>query len=785
MGGGIPRAAVACAALATALALAAPARADLTTLLASAHCALEDAADGDPAGTPDLPFYRCDDGLPPAGSGGISANENGTNAIEVPSAYQGYVGLPAKDPGPSVPGEDSDDNVALDVNVSLPEPALFGAAKPADDRYPLVVFMHGCCDGHTEDWEAETIEGGTSREKWHHSNAWFAARGYVVLSYASRGFVRGNGTPVTVDDQGSTGHMQLQDRAFEINDYQALVAALVDHGDLHPDPGKTVRVAPERIVTVGGSYGGGFAWMTLTDPVWESPGGTTVKLAATTPKYGWTDLAYSLVPNGAHLEDRLVSFSGSDTADPLGRPKRSIVAGLYATGTTGLPTSFNHTTFPPEIDVAHACIQAPDNDPCIETLRDDLLPRFLNGRSAYYQQRFFDGLADGSLEAVPVFSAAALTDPLFPGREHRRMAERLLHVDPNYPITQYYGDFQHFTQNKRKEWSDVCGSERRVCELSDYPGGDLDARPAGLRREGVNTRLNRFVDHYAKPPSNPDEPRPASNVTSSLQICPDNAPLEGIPLDEPGPRFVAADFDALAPNTLTVSRSASATTTNPAVDQHKVQAEPIFNQQTNQDRCATHSGSAGPGVATYDSPALERDYTMIGPTRVTAPYTATTSPIQLNARLYDVLPDGKQVLVDRGVRTLAQASGDAVLDLFGNAWRFRRGHRIRIELTQDDDPFIKPFTQPATATLAGVRLELPVREASAAIGDAPSSAQTEDTRAEPPADEDERPGRPAPQPSANDGPLPFTGFVVAGLLGAGLVLVGLGVALRRRLRGPR
>ena len=51
----------------------------------------------------------------------------------------------------------------------------------------------------------------------------------------------------------------------------------------------------------GGSYGGGFAWLALTDPMWSSPGGKEMKLAATAPRYGWTDLVYSLVPNGHHL----------------------------------------------------------------------------------------------------------------------------------------------------------------------------------------------------------------------------------------------------------------------------------------------------------------------------------------------------------------------------------------------------------------------------------------------------------------------------------------------------
>jgi hypothetical protein len=47
------------------------------------------------------------------------------------------------------------------------------------------------------------------------------------------------------------------------------------------------------VVTVGGSYGGGFSWMAFTDPKWDSPGGTDMQLAAAAPKYGWSDLVFT------------------------------------------------------------------------------------------------------------------------------------------------------------------------------------------------------------------------------------------------------------------------------------------------------------------------------------------------------------------------------------------------------------------------------------------------------------------------------------------------------------
>ena len=69
--------------------------------------------------------------------------------------------------------------------------------------------------------------------------------------------------------------------------------------------------------------------MAFTDPVWKSPGGKDMKLAAAAPKYGWTDLVESLVPTGRHSQspNELPAFDGSNSTSPLGIPKRSINAG--------------------------------------------------------------------------------------------------------------------------------------------------------------------------------------------------------------------------------------------------------------------------------------------------------------------------------------------------------------------------------------------------------------------------------------------------------------------------
>ena len=90
--------------------------------------------------------------------------------------------------------------------------------------------MHGCCGGSKTELEGTTIDPGGS-ENWHYNNAWFASRGYIVLTYTARGFV-------DAQNHGSTGETQLDSARYEINDYQHLAGQLADAGDCSPAPAR-------------------------------------------------------------------------------------------------------------------------------------------------------------------------------------------------------------------------------------------------------------------------------------------------------------------------------------------------------------------------------------------------------------------------------------------------------------------------------------------------------------------------------------------------------------------
>ena len=664
-------------------------------------------------------FIRCDDGVPSnsplPGPGGTIPNRGGVSAVTVPAAYgrDGYSGLPpeAADAA-SFPGADADGNIALDVEVHFPSTRTAG-------EHPLLFFMHGCCGGNKHGWESADYQAG-GREAWHYNTAWFASRGYVVVNYTSRGFVNGS-------QAGSTGEMHLQSRRYEINDYQHLACQVTD---LFNSKGRLPDVDPQRVVTTGGSYGGGFSWMSITDPRWRCTPDTgsrvKMRLAVSAPKYAWTDLAYTLAPTGTHMQtpDELPATDGCDTGPvsfdgapcpaprtPVGTVKRSILSGLYLTG--NLLTG-GHTTFPMEMHEGVVCMMGAypveSNPSCAATV-NEFLPTLLADSSAYYQSEFFRRIKRPGYR-VPIFDAATFGDPLFPSVENRRMINRLLSVAPGYPIQAYFGDYQHFTKNKPKIWADVCGADRHICTDEDYTRG-FNQDPPTLRKLGVTTMLNRFLDHYARPPANPQGPRPDFDVTAETQVCPQTAPA-GQPLDESGPRYSAPTFEQLAPRRLRFDLVGEQTVNSLVLpNSHALYSDPLVNEVSNRNGCISAPDPAGAGVAVYTSEPLERRQTMLGAATVTAGFAPTSgSGLQLNARLYDVLPDGRGVLVDRGTRVIAPeeaSAGRVRYQMHGNGWRFEPGHSVRIELAADYEPFIHLTESPFTLALSGVRLSLPVR----------------------------------------------------------------------------
>jgi putative CocE/NonD family hydrolase len=117
-------------------------------------------------------------------------------------------------------------------------------------------------------------------------------------------------------------------------------------------------------------------------------------------------------------------------------------------------------------------------------------------------------------------------------------------------------------------------------------------------------------------------------------------------------------------------------------------------------------------TAPFLSDPLSTPLHVVGAPAVDALLSTTASRVvQLNAKVWDVAPDGSRVLVNRGCLSFENAGPKpvAAFDLWPNAHTFPAGHRIELTLAAVDFPVFKPDTEPAlTDILAGTSLSLPV-----------------------------------------------------------------------------
>src|SRR5207248_1909925 len=254
---------------------------------------------------------------------------------------------------------------------------------------PTILMLHGWGNDKT-DWEA-TKKAGGGPDQWHWNNVWFVSRGWVAVNTTARGFKESCGQQDQDANCSNGGYTHLSDRKFETRDSQIILGKLVDAG----------IAAPKKLVSTGGSYGGGQSWLLATSLPWKSPKGVRLRLAAAVAKYPWTDLLDSLAPNGRATPAKQQRPAAH--LNPFGVPKESYIDGLYAVGRATGQGRYdpNPQHYGTDLDEQYQRVQQgepydPSSDSRLKTMQHSFLTR-----SPYFANAYFDAHVLGRTSELP------------------------------------------------------------------------------------------------------------------------------------------------------------------------------------------------------------------------------------------------------------------------------------------------------------------------------------------------------------------------------------------------
>ncbi len=554
------------------------------------------------------------------------------------------------------------DGTPLALYVTLPPMS----SSHLHGDYPLVVQSHGW--GDPPSGPSDPQYGGPTADQW-------AKDGYAVLQLTARGWGDSCGTAESrlVNAAAcANGYIHLDDYRYEARDAQYAIGLLVDEGLANPN----------RIGVTGESYGAGVSLelATLMNRVmlpngrlvaWRSPQGTPLHVAAAATFAGWSDLAYSLMPNGRTLDSRVTS----PTADlsPVGVEKASIVGGLFAVGATsgyyasaGVDAQANLTSWYASITAGE-----PYNTPADASL----IRQIAQFHSPYY---LLGGSYGAHREApAPMLLANGFTDDIFPVDEAVRYYNLERSLYPSDPIA-----------------------------LFDFDGGHMRGQNKPADSAMLASRIKAFFDHYVKGTG----PQATLGVTALTQTCPKTAPSGG--------PYHASTWASLHPGEVDYSSKPTQTILSAAGNQAISKTfDPVFGGGA----CATVPATdQGAGVATYRLPAVTGSgYTLLGSPTVVADLKVTGKFAYIAARLLDVDPAmNTETLVARGIYRIDPSAPDGreIFQLFPGAWHFAAGHVPKLELLGQDTPYARPSNGVFSISVSNLQLRLPVHQAPGAPG---------------------------------------------------------------------
>jgi predicted acyl esterase len=569
------------------------------------------------------------------------------------------------------------DGAPIDINVGFP--AAPGSGP--DGNFPIIGVFHG--------WGGSKFAlAGTPTDSDPNAGPMqeWLNNGYAVFSMSDRGWGMscGGSDPKRFTPVCANGYNHLMDTRFEVRDAQTVFEALADQAATGATANEGL-INPLQIGVTGGSYGGGIsmALAALKDRKmvqandgtlvpWVSPGGKQMGIAAAQPDIPWTDLNYSLQPNGHTLD--YAADSPYLKRGRIGVMKQSFVTGLYATGLAS--SNYAAPGTDPDADLTPWYDEISAGEPYDQNpLSQDIADEISKHHSSYY--------IDDSEAPAPLLISNGFTDDLFPADEAIRFYNRTRADHPGSPISLLFSDHGHQRGQNKPADADFLDAQRHV-----------------------------WFDHYVKGTG----PLPFQGVQTLTQTCPKAAPSDGAtgPFDDPSTDlpFRAASWAALSPGEVRFGDQAAQTVVPGSDDPSRGQAyDPIASMG---DPCATAPGSDQPGVASYRLTVPGGGFTLMGSPTIVAAINSQGPTSQVAARLLDIAPSGDATLVARGIYR-PEINGDSnptpqVFQLHPNGWKFEAGHIVKLELLPSDAPYARVSNGQAPYTVSNLELRLPVLE---------------------------------------------------------------------------
>jgi fermentation-respiration switch protein FrsA (DUF1100 family) len=512
--------------------------------------------------------------------------------------------------------------------------------------FPTIVMLHGW-GGDKTSFESSS-PSGDGNETYHYNNVYYAQQGYAVLNYTARGFGNSCGSPSSRTADCAKGWIHLADQRYEARDTQYLLGLLVDQ-----------KITNRNAIGVTGiSYGGGqsieLAYLKnrvrLPDgsfTAWTSPSGQPLHIKAAYPRWPWSDLVDALLPNGRFLDTQITPANQS--RNPIGVEIQSYVSGLYADGQASgyiAPAGAD-----PQADLTtwFGIINAGEPYGAdAQAVADQIY--------TYHQGYGLTGTP------APVLLQSGWTDDLFPPSQSLRVYNAT-RASGGYAALQF-GDLGH-SRGSNKVNTDQAFNDQ------------------------ASSFFNAILRGSGSPPA-------SGSVTAYTQTCPQSAPADG--------PFTAASWSGLHPGTQRFGSGVAQAVVSGGGDPTVASAfDPIAGTS---DACKTVTAESEPGTAEYTM--TSPGFTLMGLPTITATVNTTGPFGELVGRLWDVLPDGTQRLITRGVYRLTDnQQGQITFQLHGNGYHFAAGDTVKLQLLGRDAPYYRASNGTFTVAISNLIVSLP------------------------------------------------------------------------------